>query len=305
MIKFIENNFWVLMGIVWIFAYFFPWVFLSLDGFWDEILMIALFLWFIKIDFSEITHLKENKLKMTWLIILYMVIIPIIYFYLFSFFDNNIKLWLFLMACASSAMVSPLLTSIYKLRILWATVFVCITSFLLPFTIPILLKILFSLEINIPFISMSLFLWKIIFIPAIIAILFKKHLNKTTNSLIKTSWTIWALCMITFIWIVISTNQLIIQENIFSIFAIKTLFWHFVLFLSLFMIWYLIPGKDIKEKLTNSLIFWNMNNWIIILFTNQFFQWEIALVALFSEIIWIWAQPFFTWFVKKKTKQLT
>lgn len=229
-----------------------------------------------------------------------MILLPLLFFLLSVNINPDLRLGLFLLTVMSSAVVAPLLAGFLKLKTLWATVFVVSTSFLVPFTAPLLLEWCFGVNTEISFKIMLLFLSKIIFIPAMLAFICKKYLYAFSKQIKKTSGFLGVSCMSIFLAILIAKNQSSIEQNLFSTFALEILIGLFILFLTLFTIGYLAPARTQKEKLTNSIMFGNMNNGLAILLAAEFFSPEVLLVVLLSEIPWVLAQPIFTKFVQWK-----
>ncbi len=300
MLKIIERNFGIVLLIAGLVGYFFPIVFLPFKNFAAELLMFALFLGFLKIDFSEITHLKANWEKMIFWVIISLFLFPLFFYFISIPFDENLRMGLFLLAAISSAVMGPLIASILNLKIMWATVFVVLTSFLIPFSLPFLVKLGFGMVVEISPFSILLFLCKMVFIPAGLAFLFRRCGKTITEELKNNSGFLGTIGMVVFLGTVIADNQKQLSENLLSLFSLWALIAISLLFLARFCIGYFLPAKDIKEKLTNSLIFGNMNNGLAIILAAQFFAPQVLLVTLLSEIPWVLAQPIFSGFARKK-----
>ncbi len=289
MIKTIENNFGLVLLVFGILGFLVPQFFLPIKDFGDELMMFALFLGFLKLDFSEVTHLKENKLKMGMLILSYLVILPLAFFALSNGINEDLRLGVFILLAISSAMLCPLLAGLLRLKVLWVTVFVVFTSFLVPFTAPLLLKWCFGVTAEISMSMMILFLSKMVFIPALSAYFCRKWIPSIAENLKKQSGILGVVCMSVFLAILIAGNQVALEQSLFSPFAFQALVGLFILFFVLYFIGYFLPTKNTKERLTNSLMFGNMNNGLSILLVAEFFNPEVLLVVLLSEIPWVLA----------------
>ncbi len=301
--KFIEEHFALFLFIAATTAYFYPALFLPVKNFGDEIMMLALFLGFLKLDFSEIRHLKANKIKLLGLIILYLLGLPLIFYVLTPALPEDIRMGLFLLTAMSSAIMCPLLAIFYRLQPLWATAFTVGTSFLVPLTVPLLIQWGFNLTTKIEFGLMFGFLSKIIFIPALAAYGFRRWAPKATKRITTVSNLLGVGCMFVFMGLLIAKNQPHIAEHLFSWFALQALVGLFITTFTLFAIGYMIPAKKTKERLTTSLTFGNMNNGLAILLAAEFFSPGVLLVVLLSEISWISAQPIFAHFTYNRIKE--
>lgn len=291
--KIIEKNFGFLLLISAILAFIFPQYFLWGKQYTSGLLMFALFLGCLKINFSEIFHLKENFLKMLLFVCLNILLLPLIFFFLSFALDQEIRIGFFLLLAVSGAVITPLLASFLSLKILWSTVFVILTSAIIPFTLPFLTHFLFGISIEISILEMTLFLVKIVFIPATLAIFFKKFLIKLTTTVTTFSGFVGSINMAIFLGILIAINQPFLSENLFQSSTIPLLLGLFFLFFLRFVLGFYMPSSDEKEKWTNSLMFGNMNNGLMILLAAEFFTPKVLFVVLLSEIPWVFAQPIF------------
>lgn len=290
-LSFLQKHFGTLLVIASILAFLLPNLFLWGDGYGDEFLMLALFLGALKIDFSELFHLKKNFRRMIFFVILNILILPVA-FYLLSFgLDQDLRVGLFLLFAAPGAVATPLLASFLGLNILWSTVFVILTSLLAPFTIPFLSHLLIGAEVAIDFFSMFLFLAKMVFLPGILAIFLERFMPKVVRQINEHSGGIGSLTMALFVAIVIAVNQASLSEHLFEMSSVPVLLWLTGLFLFKFLLGFFISNT--KEKWTNSLMFGNMNGGLIILLASEFFGPGVLLVVLLQEIPWILAQPVF------------
>ncbi len=301
--KFIEKNFGLILFLSVVFAFFFPQYFLWGKNHTDKLLMLAIFLGCLKIDFSEVFHLKKNFVKMIFFIFLNIGLLPLLFYFLSSGLNQDTRIAFFLLFAASGATATPLIASFLKLKVLWSTVFVILTSALIPFSIPFLFKVLFGVSVEISFIEMCFFLFKIVFFPSAVAIVFKKFFPKVTQSFFLVSGSLGSFTIALFLGIVVATNQIFLSKNLFlaSTFPLLTALIFFFVFkfaLGLFM-----PSQNSQEKWTNSLMFGNMNNGLMILLASRFFSPQTVFVVLLSEIPWILFQPVFQKVVQKFYKE--
>ena len=301
--KAIEKNFGFLLLVSAILAFIFPQYFLWGESFTDELLMFALFLGCLKINFSEIFHLKENFLKMLFFVALNILLLPLIFYFLSFTLDQEIRIGFFLLLAISGAVVTPLLASFLNLKILWSTVFVILTSAIIPFSLPFLTHFLFGISLEISVLEMTLFLAKIVFVPALLAILFRKFLPKITTSIFLFSGFVGSINMAIFLGIITAINQPFLSENLFQVSTVPLLLGLFLLFFLRFALGFYIPSSDQKEKWTNSLMFGNMNNGLVILLAAEFFAPKVLLIVLLSEIPWVLAQPVFQRLVQSFCKK--
>ena len=293
LIKIVENNFGFLLSAFAILAFSMPQYFLWGENLTDELMMFALFLGCLKINFEELLHLKNNFKKLILFVLFNLVLLPSIFYFISPFLNQDTRLGIFLLLAISGAVVTPLVAGFLNLKILWSISFVTLTSVLMPLTLPILIKLFFSISLKISFLEMMIFLAKIIFIPALLIIFLKKYLPKTTNQILKVSGLIGAIDMSIFLGILVAVNQKFLALNLFTFDAILILGLLFLMFIIRFLIGFFMPYENKKERWTNSLMFGNMNNGLVILLAAKFFNSQVLFVVLLSEIPWVVAQPIF------------
>lgn len=299
LLKLIENNFAVLLIVVTVLAFFYPQTFLWGDGHGDEMLMTALFFGCLKIDFAEVFHLRENFGKMLIFVAINIILFPVL-FYLCSFgIDQQTRIGLFLWLAASGAVVTPLLASFLGLKVLWPTVFVVLTSSLIPFTLPFLTQSLFGLSVNVSVSSMMLFLAKIVFVPGILAALFRYFSPKLVKKILPFSGTIGSIVILIFMGLLVAINQVFLGEHLFHLSTLPILFYLFLLGFLRFLVGYFVPAANKSERWTNSLMFGNPNNGLIILLAAEFFSPQVLFVLLLSEVPWVLSQSIFQKIVRK------
>jgi len=297
--KIIEKNFGFLLIVSAILAFYFPHWFLWGENLIDEFLMFALFLGCLKINFSEIFHIRENFLKILFFAFLNTIIFPVVFYYLSFFLDQEIRLGFFLLFGVSSGVLTPILAGFFDLKILWSIVFVVLSSIIVPFSVPFLLELLFKTSVEISTIEMVLFLTKIIFIPAILAIVFKKIFSKIIKLIFLFSGGLGGLSIVICLGIIIAVNQDFLFENLFHFSTIPIVIGLCFLVLFKFMFGFYLPFVDQKERWTNSLMFGIMNNGLIILLATEFLTEKVLFVVLLSEIPYVLCQSIFQKILQK------
>lgn len=301
-LKILEKHFGFVLIISAIVAFLIPQYFVWGKDLIDEMLIFAFFLSCLKLDFKEIFHLRENIGKMLLFVLTSIILFPLA-FYLLSFtVSPSLRLGIFLIFGVSGAVMTPMLATFLRLKILWTTVFVVLTSLLVPFTLPLLIKYLFALNVELNVVEMSLFLGKIIFVPAILALIFRKILPRLTEKLIPTTGVLGSVNMAFFVAVIIAGNQQFLLEKLFHLSAIPVLLAVCFTFAFRFLLGYLLPASSNTERWTNSLMFGNINSGLVILLAAEFLSPDVLFVTLLSEIPWVLAQPIFQRLVWKYAK---
>jgi bile acid:Na+ symporter, BASS family len=301
-LKLFARNYGLTMLTIAVFGYITPSIFNLFHNYADIFLIIALFLGCLKIQFTEFKHLKQNFIKLLIYVFISIIFLPLIFHYTINFIEPEFKLGLFLMLATAGGVTAPMIANILNLKILWTTSYVIISSLIIPISIPLLVMNLYAIQVQFSYVYMSLFLLKLVLIPAVLAMIFKKFLPQSTNSLIKISSGIGPIIIGLFIAILISKNQSFISEHLFQTSTLTILLGLTLVFLLKFTIGYLLPSDSTQEKLSTSSMFGINNNGLIILLSAQFFSEKVLLVVLLSQIPWILSQPIFEKFSKKIIK---
>ncbi|TDM00202.1 MAG: hypothetical protein C4K58_02965 [Flavobacteriaceae bacterium] len=302
MFKFFENHFGSLLIFFGIIAYFFPFVFSPAKDIAAELLMFSLFLSGLKIKIEELVHLKQNKGKIVWLSLVYVVFLPLAFYLLTFFLDYHTRLGAFLIVATSGAVMSPLLASFYRLKILWTTAFVVITACMVPFTIPFLVKNLFDANYEVSMVELCVFLAKMVFVPSLLAFLVRRYFPNFVQKALPFTGGIGSMNMILFLSVLVSSNQATISQNLQNHQTLLKLGLMFFVFLSLYLVGYLVPAQDKEEKWTNCLMFGNMNNGLVVLLSSEFFPPEVMFMTLVSIVPWSFSQPIFKFVFQKYFK---
>ncbi len=299
---YIQNNFSTVFLVLVIVALLRPSLLSPLKNQADILLMGALFLGYLKIEFGEFSHLKANAKKIVALSVISVTVLPLFVFLLVFWLPLPMALGLTMIAAAPGAMMSPLIAGMWNLRVLWTSIYVILTSTLLPLTFPYVIQILFGSKVEIPILSISIFLAKMIILPSIFAFALKKISSTLAKKTAENSGAIGSLCIALFVAIIVASNRNFLLENFTKLQTFASLGMMILLFLFCFLVGYLIPAKEKREKLTNCLMFGCMNNGIVIIAASKFFSPEVQLVLLLSEVPWSFSLPLFKKFLDKGKK---
>lgn len=292
-LKRIEKNFGFWMLLFSVIGFAFPNVFMWGENITDELLMFSFFLGCLRIDFEEAVHLKSNWGKLILFTFLNLVVLPVLLYIITPFLNVETRTGVFLIMAACGGMLTPLIASFVGLNILWAVVYVVLSSSLIPFILPLLVELLFGVKMDISGFEMVIFLSKIVFPPAILAFVIRRYTPGFAAKFMSYSGTVGSINMSLFIAIIIAHNHAFLNEHLFAWSTIPLLLLMFSIFIIRYVVGYYMPAKTKKERWSNALLFGVMNNGLIILFANQYFSEQVMFVTLLSEIPWILAQPIF------------
>jgi predicted Na+-dependent transporter len=161
-------------------------------------------------------------------------------------------------------------------------------------------RFLLKIEIDLDTMAMFVNLIKLIFIPAVLALLVRYYSAKATQFLRSISSITSVISILLLLTVILAENKDFVRANLFSLLALQAVLYNLVVFAILFLVGYFTPGFALRERLTNSYMFGIMNSGVCFLIAANYFTPGIFLVAFFSEIGWIISQQVFPYFVNWK-----
>jgi BASS family bile acid:Na+ symporter len=276
------------------------WIFLILGiliGIWQPIefaapkylpkilLCTMLFFVFLKIDALEIIEKMRDFKMMIYIALVYMIIIPVLFFLLVNIFDRQLALGILLLTAMPAGVSTPALTDILKGNISLAMSIVIVTQVIAPFTVPFLFWMIGTkgLEIN------KLLLFKdisiLVFIPLILAQIFKKYFPAVINRTQHLFTSANVFLLFAFVYVAISSQRNTILDNPVSL-VWKTIVLYLV-FIILHAVGYVICYGESKEnKISLSITSAYMNNGLAIVLASTYFGPGILVLMVLSEIPW-------------------
>jgi ACR3 family arsenite transporter len=249
------------------------------------LLGMMLFFVFLKIDVLEILENIKNYRLMTYLGLVYAIIIPILFYFLFRIFDRELALGILLLVSMPAGVSSPALTDILKGNISLAMSIVLVTQILAPFTVPFLFWIIGTrgLEINKLFLLRDIAI--LVFLPLILAQITKRNFPSPVKKSQHLFTSANIIILFVFVYIMISSQRNIIINNPVSLLW-KTAILYLV-FILLHVIGYFIRFRESKDRrIAMSVTAAYMNNGLAIVLASSYFGPDILILMVLSEIPW-------------------
>jgi len=281
----IEKYFWIFLIMGILLGIWQPVAF-ETPKFLPKILLgMMLFFVFLKIDALEIIEKMKNFKLMTYIALVYMIIIPLLFFVLVNIFDRQLALGILLLTAMPAGVSTPALTDILKGNISLAMSIAIVTQIIAPFTVPLLFWMIGTkgLDIN------KLLLFKdisiLVFSPLVLAQVIKKYfpavINRTQH--LFTSANIFLL--FAFVYVAISSQRSIILGNPVSLLWKTSVL--YLVFIILHAVGYFICYRESKEnKIALSITSAYMNNGLAIVLASTYFGPGILVLMVLSEIPW-------------------
>ena len=249
------------------------------------ILGLMLFSVFLKIDALEIIEKMKDYKLMIYIVLVYMIIVPVLFFLLVNIFDRQLALGILLLTAMPAGVSTPALTDILKGNISLAMSITIVTQVVAPFTVPFLFMVIGTkgLEINKFLIFKDIAI--LVFIPLILAQVVKKNFPAAVkrSQYLLTSANVFFLFAFLFVAIY-SQRNIILADPINLIWKTAILY---IVFIILHAVGYIIRNKESKEnKIALSITLAYMNNGLAIVLASTYFGPDILVLMVLSEIPW-------------------
>lgn len=288
--KFIENHFWLFLVSPIILGLISPFYDQRLMLLLKPELMMMLFLVFLKIDLIEILH-KIKKIKFIFYIsLMYLIIIPILFFYLSKFIAPDLAIGILLLTSMPAGLATPALSEILKGNTSLSMSIAIVTSLIAPLTVPLLFSIFTFTDLSLNPLRLFIDLVIIVFIPMVISQLIKLKFQKTINKTKDYYTSINILLIFLLVYTSIGFQKEVILDDPISI--IWQLIFVYIIFILLHFAGYLISfWHNRKDKISIIIGKVYMNNGLGIVIAAAYFDPKIITLMVLSEIPWSTCLP--------------
>lgn len=248
------------------------------------ILATIFFLSSLKIDLKEIREHLVDK-KMIFLSNFFMLfLLPVVVYFVFNLFWPSLSIAFLLLASMPVGMTSPLLAEISGGRQSLALVITVTTSLLAPITVPLVIDLLVGTSVHVDIFKMFFLLVKVIYIPFILAQLFKRFWQQEINKISNTFKPISVILLGLLIMVIVAKQA----DAIVGGFNLGGIILLFIFFLALHFVGYFIAfWRDKRDRITITVCLTYMNFTLAIELANDFFnEPNIVIPVILSVIPW-------------------
>jgi predicted Na+-dependent transporter len=283
--QFIERYFWLFLLAGLLLGLWYPVFNDILMSLLKPVLMIMLLFVFLKTDLIHILEKIRDIRLMTYTLIMYMLIIPILFFLSVNLFNPGFAAGVLLLTAMPAGVSSPTLTDIVKGNTTLSMSIVIITSLAAPFTVPLLFGLVKLNNISINPFAVFKDLAIIVFVPMIISQIIKKYfpLSIIKSQHLFTSFNVILLLFI--VYAVIGSQRELIMGDPAGI--IRKLVFLYLIFILLHIIGYMMGYKQSKENRVAFIIgAAYMNNGMAIVLAATHFDTSVLILMVLSEIPW-------------------
>lgn len=284
-IQLIEKKFWLLLLISVILGILIPTPFKQLDNFVIPGIMLILFLTYLKIDFIEIvSHIKKPGFLL-YILITFLIIIPVCIYLLFKNINQDLAVGLLLLCSMPPGVASPVFTDIVKGNTSLSVVVSIIANVLAPITVFALFYFLTHQSIHLDLNGIFFTLLIACFVPLILA----QSMRKINRKFIQDTQTYYGginiLIIMLLIYIIIAKQSYEITHNPINI--LIEIIWLYILFFFFHIIGYYVAfWRNKKDKIALSVSRTYLNTALAIGLAITYFDPKIALLIALSEIPW-------------------
>ncbi len=257
-------------------------------------MMLFLFLSFLKIDFRAFLDTSASSLsRLALMTAVKLVALPAILYFLSLAVLPDYALPILLLSGISTGVVAPFMAAVVSADVAAVLRMVIVTSLIVPFSLPSLVKLLAGAEIEIPLSTMIELLAVVIFIPIIAVIFLRRYLPSLIQFLADRQFHI-SLVLFTLINLGVFSKYSHFffshPESIVLSIAVA-----YILSVIYFVTGLLMtPGLNSSERVAAGVSLALMNNVLVIVFSSRFFG------PLSPTLAAMYMFPFFTIIVPAK-----
>ena len=249
------------------------------------LLGMMLFLVFLKIDSLKILENIRNYKLMIYISVVYMIIIPVFFFFSFSIFNPDLAIGILLLTAMPSGVSTPALTDIAKGNVPLSMSLTIVSQMISPFTVPLLFWLINLHGHSVDKLLMLKDMAIIVFLPMILSQVIKKYFPLTIKKTQYLFTSLNVLLLFAFVILAIASQRNYILENpVGMVWKIAVLYLVFIL---LHIIGYLICFKQNKEnRIAVAIGAAYMNNGMAIVLAASYFKPEVLVLMVLSELPW-------------------
>jgi BASS family bile acid:Na+ symporter len=235
------------------------------------LMMLLLFLSFSSISMKDVRDtLRHQTPTLIWLSFCKLILIPLVVYLIFKAVYPPYATAALLLTGISTGVVAPFISTLVNANVHLVLVIVVISSVLVPFTLPALVKLVLGRSVEISLIGMMRILGMVIFIPILAVEGFRRWAPAALASLhskrYPISLAIFALCNL---GVFSGYSDFFFQNpaTILEAACVAIALGGIYLVVGIVLLW----KRPVEDRLASVIVFGNMNNVLIIVFASEFF----------------------------------
>jgi len=249
------------------------------------LLMIMMFLVFLKTDFGHILKEIKNYKLILYLLTTYLIVVPVSLYMVTSLYDQKWAIGVLLLTAMPAAVASPAISDIVNGNTALSIAITVVTSIAAPFTIPLIFSFLDFQELSIDPWQIFLDLIIMVFVPMIAAQLLHNHFKLLIEKKRHLISPVNMLVLSLMVYIVIGSQRdslLTFSEELLLKLAVL-----YLLFIVLHGLGYLLAIRQNRQNRISICIgLAYMNNGLAMVLAAKYFDPYILMMMLLSELPW-------------------
>jgi predicted Na+-dependent transporter len=298
LLQIIQEKFWIPVSLSIILALLLPPINKNFNFLVILFVMMNFFLASLKIDFIDIINHIKKPLFLTYILVIYLLIIPFVVYWLFYFVSPQLAIGMLLLTAMPPGASTPMLTNIFKGNSSLSMTISIVSYLISPFTILLLFFVLTQKIIALDLKNLFLTLILINFLPLIVAQIIRKLNKKFIERTQKFYSPLGILGICGVIFFSVSQQAKEILHTPLNNLLISIL-WLYIIFIILYFVSYFIAfWKNKHDKTAIAVTKAYMNNGLALGIAVSFFSPQVALLIVLSEIPWGTTLSLFKYFLK-------
>lgn len=285
-LKNFDKYFWIILLAGIISGLTIPSIFIPLQGIVIYLVMSILFYLFLKVDVIEILADIRKPFFLLYVTFINLIVTPLLIYYIFRQTAGENIYGYVLLASLPAGVSSAAFTDIMKGRTSLTLIMIVLTNLFAIITIPLMFFILFNKSLELDSLQMSWSLFKIFFIPFLLAKSVKHFILKSAIKKVQEYTNLLVVSTLSLmIAISVSFQSDYVLQNLKS--QPRTIGLIFVLLIisqlvAYFSVWW--KNKEAKLAISNSNMI--MNNILGIVLSIAFFPENVTYIVILSLIPW-------------------
>jgi len=285
-VNFIENNVSLVLSLGVPLGLIFPY-FSFVKDYMTYLLMFVLFVTFLKMDIVDIFKHIKRPVLIGYIVLIHLIAFPVVVFFVFKLFrfDSTYLSAFLLFSALPAGVASAAMTDLTKGDTPLAILITILTHFVAPITIPLLFFVLLRRVVNLDYLSVSITMAKLIFIPLAVALIFKQLFKRASQSISSQSKILTVIPLLLIGLTVTSVNYNFIIHNPWE--TIKYILISYPVYFFFMIAGYLtVNFLPIKEKIAISNTKTFINVTIGMVLAMSFLDKKAALIITLAQIPW-------------------
>jgi BASS family bile acid:Na+ symporter len=251
-------------------------------------LMIMLFLSFLKIDFQALLNMSASSLvRLVALTTVKLAALPALLYWLTLLVLPEYAVPVLLLTGVSTGVVGPFIAGLVGAEVALVLRMVIVTTLLVPFTLPPLVKLLAGAEVVVPLGMMVRLLVGVIFVPVLVVLFLRRYFPGVPEKIAARQYpvSLFMFALINF-GVFSKYSEFFFQHPLEILLSIGVAYVAAVIYYVTGFA--LSPGLSVPEKMATAVSFGVMNNVLVIVFASRFFG------PLAPTLATMYMFPFFT-----------